>query len=140
MLIHGQVGDVEAGVLQVLAGVEHGVVLDGGGDDVAACGSKGVGDAAEGGVVRLGAAAGEHHLAGAAAENAGHGVAGVGEGLLRLLTDAVDAGGVAEKLRHVGQHELQHAPVKGRGARMVHVYNVVGGSHGFTVAKLGRIL
>ena len=35
--VDGQVGGAEAELLQPLAGVQHGVVLDGGGDDVRGC-------------------------------------------------------------------------------------------------------
>ena len=66
--VDGHVGDVEAELLEVVAGVEDGVVLDRGGDDVVA-GARlllGEGDAFEGRVDRLGAAAGEDDVGGAA--------------------------------------------------------------------------
>ena len=61
-LVHRQVGDLEALLFQLLAGVQHGVVLDLRGDDVVALIPAGVGRAADGPIVALGAAAGEVDL------------------------------------------------------------------------------
>ena len=106
--VHREVGDLEAELLQELAGVEHAVVFDSGGDDVVAPLLGGEGDALDGGVVRLAAAAGEDDLVGAAIQDAGHREAGLVHGLAGLLSQAVDTGGVAEFPGEVGHHRFQH--------------------------------
>ena len=63
-LIHVQIGNAVALLLKRLAGVQHRVMLDLGGDDVlAALGGRTVHKAADREVVRLRAAAGEYDLA-----------------------------------------------------------------------------
>ena len=63
-LVHVQIGDAVAFLLQRLAGIQHRVMLDLGGDQVlAALGRRAVHKAADREVVRLRAAAGEDDLA-----------------------------------------------------------------------------
>ncbi len=57
VLLHRQIGDAEAVLLQPLAGVEHGLVLGGLGDDVVALLAIHLGHALDGEVVALGGAA-----------------------------------------------------------------------------------
>ena len=123
--VDGQVGDLEAGVLQVAERVEDGVVFDGRGDDVLAAAHLCKGGALDGGIVGLAAAAGEDHLAGPAAQDAGHGLPRLVERPARILRQRVEAGSVAEPLGEVGQHGLHDLRAHRRGGSMVHVYHLV---------------
>lgn len=96
--VHGQVLDLRALVLgEPVDGVEHGVVLDGAGDDP---GPGGVGvaprpvEALDGEVVGLRAAGGEDHLAGAGADRLGEGFAGLLHGTAGPAARGVQGGGV----------------------------------------------
>ena len=62
--LHGQIGDVVALLLELLAGVEDGLVLGDLGDDVVAALAVHLGDALDGEVVGLGGAGGEDDLLG----------------------------------------------------------------------------
>ena len=95
LAVDREVGDAEALLLQALGGVEDGVVLDLGGDDVVAAAAGAVGDGAQGEVIALGAAGGEEDLLGAGAQQLGDGAAGAVEGLARLTRLEINAGGVA---------------------------------------------
>ena len=123
--VHGQVGDLEALLLQLLAGVQDGVVLKVGGDDVPALFDIGVGRAPQRPVVGLCAAAGEVDFPGFRADGLRH----LGPRRLHRLagfpTEAVHRRGVAVDLTEVGLHRredlLGHA---GRRA-VVHIYSHV---------------
>ncbi len=92
-----------------LGGVEDGVVLDGGGDEV----ERGVGrysvveDSEEGEVIALGAAGGEDDLGGEAVEEAGDGLAGALDGGTGVTALLMDGAGVAEVLDPEGTHGVE---------------------------------
>ena len=126
--MHGQVGDAEALLLELLAGVEDGLVLGDLGDDVVAALAVHLGDALDGEVVALGGAGGEDDLLGGGADELGDLLAGDLDRLLRLPAElVVAAGGVAELAGEVRHHRLQHArdraawwrgcPCRAEGAR-----------------------
>ena len=121
VLVHGQVGHLEALALQRLAGVQHGVVLDGARDDVAPFGGVGPGEALDSPVVRFGSAAREEDLARGGADEGGQALAGCGHGVGGLLAQGVNRGGIAEMLGEVGGHGLHHFGTDGRRGRMVKV-------------------
>ena len=125
--VHRQIGHLEAARLQGLADVQHGVMFDGGGDDMVAGFLQGGSHALDGGVVGFGAAAGEHHLAVAAAQHAGHPLPRLIQGVARLLPHGVDAGGVAEQLGEVGRHRLQRRRRQRRSAGVVHIHEFAAG-------------
>ena len=101
-----EIGDVDAAAMQGLGGVEDGVVLDFGGDEVSwlALVDEGLEDAGEGEVVALGAAGGEDDLLGGAVEEAGDGGTGVLDGGAGALAGLVRGAGVAEGLDPEGTH------------------------------------
>ncbi len=136
VVINGQAGYVPTAVFQYLASVQYGVVFGAGRDDVAAGFLQRVGGAPDGGVVGLGAAAGEYHLAVAAVERFGHALAGGVQSVAGFLPDGVDAGGVAVELGEIGQHRLEHALVHRRGAGVVKVDVVLGGHSSVPMAAL----
>ena len=121
LAVHGQVGGAEALLLQLLDGVEDGVVLDGGGDDVVAAAAAGIGGAAHRQGVALAAAAGEDDLLRLAAQELGHRTAGGVQALAGLSRLGVEARGVAPVLAQVRQHGFQHARVQGGGGGVVEV-------------------
>ena len=122
VLLHRQIGDAEAVLLQALAGVEHRLVLDGLGDDVIALFLVHLGDTLDGKVVALGRARGKDDFLGRRADQLGDALARL---LHRLLGNpsefVVAAGRVAELLRVVGQHLFQHPRIGPRGGMVVHV-------------------
>ena len=129
-LVHGdeavglglQVGDAVALLLKLLAGVEHGLVLGGLGDDVVAALLVHLGDALDGEVVGLGGAGGEDDLLGGGSDELGDLLAGCFYGLFSLPAEGVvAAGGVAELGAKVGHHGLEDARIEGRGGVVVHV-------------------
>ena len=122
ILLHRQIGDAEAVLLQPLAGVEHRLVLGGLGDDVIALFAVHLGDALDGKVVALGGAGGEDDLLRRRADQLRNLLARL---LHRLLGHpsklVIAAGRVAEVLGEVGQHRLHHARIDARGGVVVHV-------------------
>jgi len=82
--------------------------------------------AKDGGVVALGAAGVEDDLGFAAIEEPGEGFAGVVDGAVRGLTVHVNRGGVAEVLRPVRAHSLDHLWQQGRCGVGVHVHSQQG--------------
>ena len=82
---------------------------------------QGCGYSNDGGVVGLRAAAGEHHLAGAAVEHPRHPLAGLVERVTRFLAHSVDAGRIAEKLGEIWRHRPQHLRRQRSSASVVHV-------------------
>ncbi len=120
--LHGQVGDAVAILLELLAGVEHGLVLGDLGDDVVAALAVHLGDALDGEVVGLGGAGGEDDLLGGGADQFGDLLAGFLDGLFGFPAEGVvAAGGVAEDAGEVRHHGLEHARVERRGRVVVHV-------------------
>ena len=120
----GQIGDLVALLLQALEGVEHGVVLKGGGDDVALIlGRPQPGAGADCLVVALAAAGGEVDLLGLCAQDLRHARPGIVQGLLGGLPQAVEAGGVAPQLRRRFGHDLEGPGTHPRGGRVVSIYH-----------------
>ena len=120
----GEEGDVDVALLERLGGVEDGVVLDAGGDDVRllfGCGELGGDGSEEGEIVALGSAGGEDDLGGAAVEQAGDGVAGVVDGGAGELAVLMDGAGVAEVLDPEWAHGLEDLGQERRGGVRVHV-------------------
>ena len=115
-----QQGDGKAFALQPFQGVEHRVVLEGGGDDVALAlpGPQG-GGGTNGLVVRLAAAGGEGELPCLAAKTGGDSPPGVLQGLPGPLAEGVEAGGVAVDLVHIGQHSVHSGPAHLRCGRVI---------------------
>ena len=121
---HRQQLHLKALLLQLFQGVENGVVLEGGGDDVLfalALTDAGGGDQSL--VVGLAAAGGEGDLPGRAAQAGGHGLPGALQGLGGLLAQPVKAGGVAVVGLHVGQHGVDGRAAHFCGCSIIRVYH-----------------
>ena len=108
VFVYGQVGHLEALALELLTGVQDGVVLDRAGNDVVALRLERIGAAAHGPVIGLGAAAGEVDLVGFGVQRGGHLGAGLVEQAARVAAKGVDARGVAVHSGQAGHHGLQH--------------------------------
>ena len=102
--IHGDVGDFASHRFQMLAGVQHRMMLDGRTDYVV----SGTGQARDGEVIALGAAAGEDDFRGPAPEQRRHRFACALDCRPRLLPVMVDGRRVAEVLREVRPHGLEN--------------------------------
>ena len=124
-----QQGDLEALFFQAVQGVQHRVVLEGGGDDVAlALARTQGGGGADGHVVGLGAAGGEVNFPGLAAQVGGDPLTGIFQSLLGLLAEGVQAAGVAVNFGEVGHHRVQCRLGNTGGGGVVSV-----NSHSFTL-------
>ena len=136
-----QVGDGKALLLQSLAGVEHRVVLEGGGDDVGlALFLHGVGRPFDGPVVAFGAAAGKVDLIRVRPQAGGNVGPGLVQGGLGLLPRGVQAGGVAVHLFVIGEHGLQDLCGHSGGGRVVRVDDPVHGSLPFSLVLMEKAL
>ena len=103
--------------------MQHGMMLDVGGDYVVSAPPLPKGSSPEGGVVGLAPAAGEDHLAGPASQDAGHRLPGLIQRFPRLLGQHVQAGGITEPLGEVGKHGLHNLRANRRSGRVIHVYH-----------------
>ncbi len=127
--IHRQIGDAVALTFELLAGIQHGMVLDGGRDDVVATPPLGVGHAFDRQIVGLGAATGKDDLHRATAQHAGHRLVGGFQRVEALAAQAIDAAGVAELVDKIGEHRGENRRINRGGRRVIHVYRVVGEWH-----------
>ncbi len=118
-----EIGDSEALLLKSLAGVQHRVVLEGGGDymGLAVLFALGPGRALYGPVVALAAAGGEVYLVWLCAETGGHVGPRLLEGSLGLLAQLVETGGIAVHLPIEGEHCRQDLLRYGSGGGVVGV-------------------
>ena len=122
VLLHRQIGDPAAFLLEMLAGIDHGLVLGDCRDDVVALLAIHAGDALDRQVVRFGRAAREDDFLRVGADQIGDLLAGFFDRFLRLPPERmVAAGGIAEVLGEVGHHRLEHARIDRRGRVIVHV-------------------
>ena len=103
--------------------MQHGMMLDVGGDYVVSAPPLPKGNSPEGGVIGLAPAAGENHLAGPASQDAGHRLPGLIQRLPRLLGQHVQAGGVPELLGEIGKHGLHNLRANRRSGRVIHIYH-----------------
>ena len=104
--LDGEIGDFEALFFEVFAEVDVGGVLDLGGDDVAFAGGDEGG--LEGGVVGLGAAAGEEDFAGIGTDEGGDLFPGLFDVTVDLGAEGVGAGGVTPVFAQEGDHGVDH--------------------------------
>ena len=122
VLLHRQIGDARALLLELLARVDDRLVLDHARDDVIALLAVHLRDALDRQVVRFGRAAREDDFLRAGANQIGHLLAGSLHRLLGFPAErVVAAGGVAEVLCEVRRHRLEHPWVDGRRGVVVHV-------------------
>ena len=121
--VGSEIGDLGAAAAEGLRGVEDGVVLDFGGEEVGglALVEERAQDAVEREVVALGAAGGEDNFLGRAVEQAGDGGAGVVDGGAGALAGVVRGAGIAEGFRPEGTHGLDHLGKDGGGGVGVEV-------------------
>ena len=105
--VHIQQCHVIALLFQLLQGVQHSVVLKGGGDDVLLAPARAQGSGGQDGlVVRLAAAGGEDDLPRVAAQAACDASTCVLQRLPGLLPEGIQAGGVSIQLIQIGDHGL----------------------------------
>ena len=132
VLVHRQVGDLKALFFQSGTGVQNGVMLEYGGDDVLfALGRHQLGGAFDGPVVRLGAAGGEvdlHAVVGTGlfyAQRFFDLVAGIFHGETCLTSFFVDARSVAVAFAEEGEHSVQYFFRDRRGRSVVGIYELL---------------
>ena len=105
--VYGYRGDVVTIFFELLGGVNDGVVLDLGDDDVAGFFER-RGDPFDRHIVGFSAAAGENDFAGAAVQNGCDAGPCLVDGVAGFSGDRVETRGVAERLVEVRQHRLEH--------------------------------
>ena len=122
VLVHVQIGDLKAVLLQPRHGVQHRVVLEGGGDEVLfAPGRALTRQLPDGPVVRLRAAGGEVNLPRLRAQAPGHALPGLLQRRAGALPQLVEAGGVAVVLPQRREHRRQSRLADAGGGRVVHI-------------------
>ena len=116
-------GDFDASPFERLAGVQHRMMLDGRGDDVARLRAGALSTHAKnGGVIGLGAAAGEDDFARTRADQCGDRFARTLDGSARALAEGMDRVGIAEfAAEKYGSIAARTAGSHGRGGVMVEV-------------------
>ncbi len=110
--VDGQIGDLDASLLQGLGRLDDGRVLDRGGDEFVPLRGR-VEGPEDGEVVGLGARAGEKDLAPVDAQGGRHPLAGLGHELLDPPADRIERGGIAEMLAEEPGHLLGDGRVDG---------------------------
>ena len=119
-----QQGDGEALLLQLLQGVENGVVLKGSGNDVGLSPRLSPAGGGENGlVVRLAATRGKVDLLRPAVKAVRHGLPGLCQGFSGLLAQGVQGGGIAVCFPQVGEHGVQGGAAELGGGGVVCVYH-----------------
>ena len=119
-LLHIQKLDLEAFLLQLFQGVQHGMMLEGGGDDVLlSLLLPQLGGGNDGLIVGLRTAGGEDDLPGLAAQAVCHSLPGGIQRFLCLLAYRVQAGGVAVDGGHIGQHGVDSRLAHLRRCRVI---------------------
>src|SRR2546426_3376076 len=120
------VADVCPALFERLQGVEDGVMLNGGADDVLRLAARGFDNSDNCGVVRLGAAACEDNLARSGVEEPGHSLASVFHRRPRLLAVPVDGRGVAPVRDEIGLHRFQDFGGERRGGVIIEINSAHG--------------
>ena len=121
--MHIQERHLKALLLQLLEGMENGMMLKGCGDDVLLSGLLAErGGAADGLVVGLAAAGGEKDLTRLGVDDCSDIGAGLLQALLCVLADGIKAGGVAVVSFHTPQHRVNGGAAHLCGGRVVCVY------------------
>ncbi len=138
---YGNDRELDALTLDPLARIEHGVVLERGGDYVVAITSELADHALDCEVVGLGPSPGEHDLGGARPYRRGYPLASLLDGCFGSSSVGMDRRRVAEIIPEVGKHELSdlgenggrggviqvmHSPTRIRGCNLFLVPGVVG--------------
>ncbi len=102
---------------------EHGLVLDGGGDQVLPSGGlERLGDAAQREVVGLGPAAREHDLGRLAPDQRRDGTSRIVQNALRALAEVVNARRIAELIPEHAHDHFQDAGIDRRRGVVVEIY------------------
>ena len=124
--IYGHIRDLAALRLQVLAGIQNGVMLDGRGNHVIS-GSRNPKNRQ---IIGLSATAGEHHLRGPATQQGSHGFARLLHCRVGLLSVMVNRRGIPKLLAEVRLHRLENLRQHGSGRAIVEIDS----SHGILTA------
>ena len=111
-MINREIGYGEAASFEILTGLENGVMLDGGGDDVIAAIFAGAGDALDGEIVCLSAAARKHDLRCIGANEGCNPAPGFFYGFSGLSAQGMNARGIAERIPQERKHSLQDIGMK----------------------------
>src|SRR5581483_2953615 len=121
ILVNRQVGHSKAETLQVLAGVEDGMMLDRRGDDVLALLLGSEGHALDRQIIALGTAADKGNFRWPRMNRFRYLFARTINGLHGIATKRIDAAGIAIFGGQIGHHSIQHAPVKRGGCGMIEI-------------------
>lgn len=121
VLVDGELGDFDALVLEVAAGLQDGGVFDGADDDVGVLEVLGFEGAAQGEVVGFGTAGGKDDFFGEGVDEFGDMSPGLFDGLARFASRGMEAGGIGELGAEEGLHGIGDAGVEGGGGGVVEV-------------------
>ena len=122
VLVDTDVGNGEAVLFQSAAGMQHGVMLDLGGDDVrTALGLHAMRRALDRPVIRFAAARSEVQLGGRTVQYIGYTGTRIVHHAMRFSALGMQARRVAVRGRQARKHSLQHRGANGRRSRMIGV-------------------
>ena len=119
--VNREIGYADAVSFEILTGLEDGVVLDCGGDDMIAAIFAGAGDTLDGEIVCLCPAARKHDLRGIGADEVCHFAPRFFHGLPGLFAQGVSARGIAEGMPQERQHGFEDIRMQRRGRAMVKI-------------------
>jgi hypothetical protein len=123
--IHRHPGQLVSAFLQVLHGLEHGVVLYGGGDEMAALLLLRIRRPGDGPVVGFGAPAREVDLVGLRPDRGGYRLTGLLHRACRCESQAIDSGGIAKLFTEPGAHRLDDLGVGGRRGGVIEIHCLI---------------
>ena len=104
--VHIQISDLKASLLQILTGMENGMMLDLRGNDMFSLGSIGFCGSFQRPVIGLGTAGSKIDLFRLCTQTVCDGLAGMIHGLLALGTQTVDGAGIAVVFTEVREHRI----------------------------------
>jgi len=119
--VNREIGYGDAVSFEILTGLEDGVVLDYGGDDMIAAIFAGAGDALDREIVCLCPTARKHDLRGIGADEGCHFAPRFFYGLPGFSAQGVSARGIAEGMPQEGQHGFEDIGMQRRGRAMVKI-------------------
>ncbi|MNV64025.1 hypothetical protein D3C71_1566500 [compost metagenome] len=117
--VHRHIGNLEAFLLKLFAGMKHGMVLDSRRNDMASFTSRDSAEQCQ--IVALRPSPGKNPLIGRTAQRGGDGIARPVQGLLGGPSERMDARSVAVLLRHNAQHDRGHLRMHRRRGGVVQI-------------------
>jgi len=121
IFVHIYISNFTALLLQIFTGMENGVMLYFGRDDMLSFGCIGLRSSFQRPVVRFRASGREINFIAGSAQGTGYDILRLAHGLLALRAQGINAAGVPVVLREPGKHGLYHLRRGFRGCRIIQI-------------------